>query len=135
MLLSQWTAHCPAAAAALLQAPGSIAHLVAQVASNEHDDNEYLLQGLAAFLLALCVHFNEDTTESSHSRDSLRQLLVKRIGIETFTSKIGEVSKHELYNKAAKHPQLRAAEPSEVLIDYEFCRLFKGLEGELVFFF
>ena len=90
-----------------------------------------LKSGLSAFVLALCVHFNEENTENStYSRDSLRQLLVKRIGIETFTSKIGEVSKHELYNKAAKHPQLRAAEPSEVLIDYEFCRLFKGLEGE-----
>lgn len=50
--------------------------------------------------------------------------------MEVFTSKLSEVSRHELYNKAAKHPQLRAKVAADVLIDYEFCRLFKGLESE-----
>ncbi|KPJ07721.1 General vesicular transport factor p115 [Papilio machaon] len=52
--------------------------------------------------------------------------------METFVSKLSEVSRHELYNKAAKHPQLRAKVPAEVLIDYEFCRLFKVLESVLI---
>jgi hypothetical protein len=42
---------------------------------------------------------------------------------------MGEVSRHELYSKAAKHPQLRPKQPSELLFDHEFCRLFKALEG------
>jgi hypothetical protein len=42
---------------------------------------------------------------------------------------MSEVSKHELYSKAAKHPQLRPKQPSELLLDHEFCRLFKALEG------
>lgn len=45
MLLSQWTAHCSAAVAALLRATGAVSYLVSQTCSNEHDDNEYLLQG------------------------------------------------------------------------------------------
>ncbi|XP_063537354.1 general vesicular transport factor p115 isoform X2 [Cydia strobilella] len=128
MLLSQWTAHCPAAVSAFLKVPGGVGYLVNQTCSNEHDENEYLLQGLSAFLLAICIHFNDDSVEN-YSKDSLKQLLLKRIGIETFTAKLSEVTKHELYNKAAKHPQLRVKMASEILIDYEFCRLFKVLES------
>lgn len=54
---------------------------------------------------------------------------MKRVGLETFLNKLGEVSKHEQYSKAAKHPQLRTRTPNELLLDYEFCRLFKALEG------
>ncbi|CAH2244045.1 jg12146 [Pararge aegeria aegeria] len=130
MLLSQWMSHCPAAVSAFLQVPGGVGYLVNQTSSNEHDDNECLLQGLSAFLLAICINFNDDSV-ASYTRDSLKQLLLKRVGMELFCAKLGEVSRHELYNKAAKHPQLRVASPKEVLIDYEFCRLFKSLESVL----
>ncbi|XP_047535372.1 general vesicular transport factor p115 isoform X1 [Vanessa atalanta] len=131
MLLAQWTAHCPAAVACFLRASGAVACLVNHTSCNEHDDNDCLLQGLSAFLLAICIHFNDDSVPSQ-SADSLRQLLLKRVGLETFTAKLGEVSRHELYNRAAKHPQLRGAAPADVLVDYEFCRLFKSLEGVLI---
>ncbi|KPJ02496.1 General vesicular transport factor p115 [Papilio xuthus] len=127
MLLSQWTARCAGAVTGFLRAPSAVAYLVNQTCSNDHDDNEYLLQGLSAFLLAICIHFNDDSVEN-YSRESLKQLVVRRVGMETFVAKLSEVSRHELYNKAAKHPQLRAKAPAEVLIDYEFCRLFKVLE-------
>lgn len=84
--------------------------------------------GLSAFLLATCIAFNDDSVEG-YGRESLRQLVVRRVGLETFAAKLGEVSRHELYSKAAKHPQLRAKAPHDLLIDYEFCRLFKVLEG------
>lgn len=130
MLLCQWMSYCPPAVASFLRAPGGVGWLVAQTCANEHDDNEHLLQGLGAFLLAICIHFNDDSVED-YSKESLRQLLTKRIGMETFTSKLSEVPRHELYNKAAKHPQLRAKVAADVLIDYEFCRLFKVLESVL----
>ncbi|CAH0755570.1 unnamed protein product [Diatraea saccharalis] len=130
MLLSQWLSYCPAAVSAFLNIPGGVGYLVNQTCSNEHDENEYLLQGLSAFLLAICIHFNDDSVEN-YSKDSLKQLLVKRIGMETFMAKLSEVTKHESYNRAAKHPQLRVKSPSEMLIDYEFCRLFKSLENVL----
>ncbi|XP_026500966.1 general vesicular transport factor p115 [Vanessa tameamea] len=131
MLLAQWTAHCPAAVGCFLRANGAVACLVNHTSCNEHDDNDCLLQGLSAFLLAICIHFNDDSV-TNHSADSLRQLLLKRVGLETFTAKLGEVSRHELYNRAAKHPQLRVAAPADVLVDYEFCKLFKSLEGVLI---
>ncbi|KAJ2945386.1 hypothetical protein O0L34_g189 [Tuta absoluta] len=131
MLLSQWMSYCPSAVSAFLKVPGGVGYLVNQTCSNEHDDNECLLQGLCAFLLAICIHFNDDSVEN-YSKDSLKQLLVKRIGMEMFAAKLSEVTKHELYNKAAKHPQLRVKGSAEILIDYEFCRLFKVLESVLV---
>lgn len=62
------------------------------------------------------------------------QLIEKRIGLETFLDKLGEVSKHEFYSKAAKQPQLRPKQPSDLLLDHEFCRLFKALEGKTYYF-
>ena len=62
-------------------------------------------------------------------QESLCQLISKRVGQEVFLDKLGEVSKHELYSKAHKHPQLDASSPDHLLLDHEFCKLFKALEG------
>ncbi|CAG2057696.1 unnamed protein product [Timema podura] len=62
-------------------------------------------------------------------QDKLKQLVGNRIGVEVFVDKLGEVSKHEVYSKAAKHPQLKPQFPSDLLLDHEFCQLFKALEG------
>jgi Uso1 / p115 like vesicle tethering protein, head region len=131
MLLSMWLSQCPLATSAFLNVPGSVSYLVTQVCSNEHDDNEYLLQGMCAFLIALCVQFNDDSVES-YTKEGLKQLLTKRIGLETFVAKLGEVSKHEMYSRAAKQPQIRAKSMGELLLDYEFCKLFKVLESEFI---
>lgn len=66
-------------------------------------------------------------------RDALRQLIANRVGTETFFNKLGIISKHEGYTQAAHKPQLRYRHPSEIFFDYEFCRLFKSLEGKNYF--
>ncbi|PNF28010.1 General vesicular transport factor p115 [Cryptotermes secundus] len=131
MLLSTWLAHCPLAVKQFLSIPTSIPYLTAQAGSNEHDDNEKLVQGMCAFLMGICVTFNDDTV-TTFSKEKLRQLVEKRLGLETFLDKISEVSKHELYSKAAKHPQFQAKQSSELLLDHEFCCLFKALEGMVI---
>lgn len=131
MLLSMWLSHCPLAVKQFLSIPTSIPYLTTQAGSNEHDDNEELVQGMCAFLMGICVTFNDDTV-TSFSKEKLRQLIEKRLGLETFLDKMGEVSRHELYSKAAKHPHLRPKQPSELLLDHEFCRLFKAFEGMIV---
>jgi len=128
MLLSVWLSHCPQAISSFLNINSSVGYLVAQICSNDHDDNEYLLQGMCAFLMGICFHFNDDSVES-YTKDALKQLLIKRIGLETFVAKLGEVSKHEMYSRAAKQPQIRAKSMGELLLDYEFCKLFKTLES------
>lgn len=59
----------------------------------------------------------------------MSQIIVKRIGLEEFLDKLGSVSRHEQYSQAAKHPQVRPRQPQDLLLDHEFCRLLKALEG------
>ena len=63
-------------------------------------------------------------------REHLRHIIEKRIGAEQFADKLSQVSKHESYNGAAKQPQLNYKQPSEVLFDHAFTRLFKKLESK-----
>lgn len=130
MFLSMWLSNCELAVKAFMSINGSIGFLIAQITANEHDENEYLIQGLCAFLMGICIQFNDNSVEG-HSRDDLCQLLVKRIGLETFSRKLNEVYKHESYSKAGKQPQIRIKSAADLLLDFEFCKLFKTLEGEL----
>lgn len=131
MLLSMWLAHCPTAVKTLLQSQGTMAYLTAQISGNEHDENEYLIQGLCAFLIGLCIQFN-DNSLGGQKRDEICQLVIKRIGQENFCNKLNEVSRHEAYSRACKQPQIRAKSANELLLDYEYCKLFKGLEALVV---
>lgn len=131
MLLSSWLASCPIAAQHFLSSPTTIPFITTTISAHEHDDLEVLCQGLCAFILGLCAQFN-DGSVPSFSRDSLMQLVSNRIGSESFTDKLGEISKNEAYSKALKYPQLIAADPSQLLFDHEFCRLFKSLEASVL---
>ncbi|XP_071442563.1 general vesicular transport factor p115 [Hetaerina americana] len=131
MLLSTWLSHCPAAVKQFLSIPSSVPYLTSQSGSNEHDENEELVQGACAFLLGICIYFNDDSV-GSYTQENLKQLIVKRIGLEIYLDKLGEVSRHEFYSKAAKQPQLQPKQPSELLLDHEFCRLYKALEGVII---
>ena len=88
-----------------------------------------MCQGLCAFLLGLCIQFN-DGSGTSFSTDSLRQLVTDRIGAEIFTDKLSNILRSEAYTKAVKSPQLAVKQPSDLVFDHQFCRLFKSLEGE-----
>ncbi|XP_036319935.1 LOW QUALITY PROTEIN: general vesicular transport factor p115 [Rhagoletis pomonella] len=128
MLLGMWLAHCPSAVKMFLGTNGTMAYLTAQISANEHDENEYLIQGLCAFLMGLCIQFNNNTL-ANQKRDAICQLVIKRIGQETFCNKLSEVSRHEAYSRACKQPQIRAKSSADLLLDFEYCKLYKGLEA------
>ncbi|XP_022219825.2 general vesicular transport factor p115 [Drosophila obscura] len=128
MLLSVWLAHCPGAVKALLETKGTTVYLTAQLCSNEHDEREFLFQGMCAFLMGLCIQFNDNSLPNQR-REDISQLIIKRIGQETFCNKLGEVSRHEAYSRACKQAQIRAKSAGELLLDYEYCKLYKGLEA------
>lgn len=131
MLLATWMAHCPPAVSIFLNVPGAMAFLTAQSSATEYDNNEELLQGLCAFLMGICVVFN-DNTVPNYSKENLSQLIEKRIGIETYISKLSDISRNEMYAKASKQPQLKAKYPNDLLLEFEFCKLFKALESTIV---
>lgn len=131
MLLAMWMSHCPPAVQIFLNVPSAMAFLTAQTSASEYDNNEELLQGLCAFVMGLCVAFNDNTVQN-YSKENLSQLIEKRVGLETYVLKLGEISRHEVYAKAAKQPQIRAKHSSELLLDYEFCKLFKAMESVII---
>lgn len=67
-------------------------------------------------------------------RASLRQIIEKRIGLEAFTNKLTQVTKSESYTRAIKKPHINYKQASEVVFDYEFCRLFKSVERKYLLF-
>ncbi|CAG2164249.1 unnamed protein product [Oppiella nova] len=131
MLLCTWCAHCPAVVSHFLSIPTNIPYLTSQVGLVEGDDLEILIQGICAFLLGICIHFN-DNSVPSFTKEDLCQLIVKRIGLEIFLDKLGSISKNESYSQAVQRPQLSYRRTEDVLFDYEFCRLFKSLEGLVI---
>lgn len=62
-------------------------------------------------------------------REKLKQLIEKRIGKENFVEKLGFITKHELYSRAAQKPQPAFSTPEHMLFDHEFTKLVKELEG------
>lgn len=63
-------------------------------------------------------------------REKLKQLIEKRIGKENFVEKLGFITKHELYSRAAQKPQPVFPSPEQMLFDHEFTKLVKELEGQ-----
>lgn len=131
MLLAMWMSHCPQAVKIFLNVPGAMAFLTAQTSASEYDNNEELLQGLCAFIMGLCVAFNDNSVQN-YSKENLSQLVEKRVGIETYCKKLSEISRHEVYAKAAKQPQIKVKHSNELLLEFEFCKLFKALEGVII---
>uniref|UniRef100_A0A0L8G801 General vesicular transport factor p115 n=1 Tax=Octopus bimaculoides TaxID=37653 RepID=A0A0L8G801_OCTBM len=131
MLLCGWLSDCSIAVTHFLCNTANVPYLIAQISASEGEELEQLVQGLCAFLLGISVLFNDDQNET-FNKDSLCKIIANRIGMETFIDKLSQVTKHESYTKAAKKAHLNYKHPNEVIFDYEFTRLFKSLENEVL---
>jgi hypothetical protein len=67
----------------------------------------------------------------SYPSESLERLLNKRIGVDLFQEKLESLSKSDYYAKALREPQLKFSSSTEMILDYEFARLYKILEGSI----
>ncbi|BFZ03569.1 hypothetical protein BsWGS_06608 [Bradybaena similaris] len=131
MILCAWLADCPIAVSHFLNNTANVPYLISQVSSSEGDEHEAIIQGLCAFLLGICMLYNDDSSKA-FSKTSLKQIIQNRIGLESFTDKLMQVAQNESYTRAAKKPYLNFKHPSEIVFDYEFTKLFKGLENEVM---
>ncbi|KAK5608469.1 Vesicle-mediated ER to Golgi transport protein [Crenichthys baileyi] len=127
MLLCTWISNCPIAVTHFLHNQDNVPFLTAQISENLGED-ERLVQGLCALLLGICVYYNDNSLEN-YTKEKLKQLIEKRIGKENFIEKLGFITKHELYSRAALKPQPVFLSPEQMLFDHEFTRLVKELEG------
>nr|XP_033942581.1 general vesicular transport factor p115 isoform X6 [Pseudochaenichthys georgianus] len=127
MLLCTWINNCPIAVTHFLHNQENVPFLTAQISENLGED-ERLVQGLCALLLGICIFYNDNSLEN-YTKDKLKQLIEKRIGKENFVEKLGFITKHELYSRAAQKPQPVFLSPEQMLFDHEFTKLVKELEG------
>ncbi|XP_032419422.1 general vesicular transport factor p115 isoform X6 [Xiphophorus hellerii] len=127
MLLCTWISNCPIAVTHFLHNQDNVPFLTAQISENLGED-ERLVQGLCALLLGICIYYNDNSLEN-YTKEKLKQLIEKRIGKENFVEKLGFITKHELYSRAALKPQPVFPSPEQMLFDHEFTRLVKELEG------
>eukprot|EP00064_Thunnus_orientalis_P007463 superscaffoldBa00000833_g7484 len=111
----------------LQQCTNILSQLTAQISENLGED-ERLVQGLCALLLGICIYYNDNSLEN-YTKEKLKQLIEKRIGKENFVEKLGFITKHELYSRAAQKPQPVFPSPEQMLFDHEFTKLVKELEG------
>ncbi|KAM4900607.1 general vesicular transport factor p115 isoform 8-T8 [Sylvia borin] len=127
MLLCTWLSNCSIAVTHFLHNPANVPFLTGQIAENLGEE-EQLVQGLCALLLGISIYYNDNSLEN-YRKEKLKQLIEKRIGRENFVEKLGFISKHELYSRAAQKPQPSFSSPDHMMFDHEFTKLVKELEG------
>ncbi|KAM6972338.1 general vesicular transport factor p115 isoform 2-T2 [Aplochiton taeniatus] len=127
MLLCTWINNCPIAVTHFLHNQENVPFLTGQISENLGED-ERLVQGLCALLLGICIYYNDNSLEN-YTKEKLKQLIEKRVGKENFVEKLGFITKHELYSRAAQKPQPVFPSPEQMLFDHEFTKLVKELEG------
>ncbi|XP_054680106.1 general vesicular transport factor p115 isoform X9 [Grus americana] len=127
MLLCTWLSNCSIAVTHFLHNPANVPFLTGQIAENLGEE-EQLVQGLCALLLGISIYYNDNSLEN-YRKEKLKQLIEKRIGRENFIEKLGFISKHELYSRAAQKPQPGFSSPDHMMFDHEFTKLVKELEG------
>uniref|UniRef100_A0A8C6Y238 General vesicular transport factor p115 n=1 Tax=Naja naja TaxID=35670 RepID=A0A8C6Y238_NAJNA len=127
MLLCTWLSNCPIAVTHFLHNSANIPFLTGQIAENLGEE-EQLVQGLCALLLGISIYYNDNSLEN-YKKEKLKQLIEKRIGKEIFIEKLGFISKHEFYSRAAQKPQPNFSSPDHMMFDHEFTKLVKELEG------
>ncbi|CAF2519309.1 unnamed protein product [Rotaria sp. Silwood2] len=131
IFLCTWLSNCTLAVQAFLSIQNSISYLISQIcAQSATDDRETLIQSLCAFAFGLCLIFNNNQI-SSYSTESLERIIKKRIGIDLFQEKLELLSKSDYYAKALRKPQLKLSKSHDMVLDYEFTRLYKILEGSI----
>ncbi|KAL8165954.1 UNVERIFIED_CONTAM: hypothetical protein K2H54_057062 [Gekko kuhli] len=129
ILLCTWLSNCPIAVTHFLHNSANVPFLTGQIAENLSVE-EHVVQGLCALLLGISIYYNDNSLEN-YRKEKLKQLIEKRIGKENFIEKLGFISKHELYSRAAQKPQPNFSNPDYMMFDHEFTKLVKELEGVL----
>ncbi|CAF3711010.1 unnamed protein product [Adineta steineri] len=131
IFLCTWLANCPLAVQAFLSIANSISCLISQIcAQSVAEDREVLIQSLCSFAFGLCLVFNNNQM-TTYSTESLERIINKRIGIDFFQEKLELLSKSDYYAKALQKPQLKLSKSNDMILDYEFARLYKVLEGSI----
>uniref|UniRef100_A0A915C6P9 Vesicle tethering protein Uso1/P115-like head domain-containing protein n=1 Tax=Parascaris univalens TaxID=6257 RepID=A0A915C6P9_PARUN len=132
MLLAVWLHGCPLAVAQFLQIEESVQYLTTHIdecgAEGTEDENQ-VTKGLMALVLAICLLYGD---HSADKKNSLNMTVERRVGNEKIVELLEGVSRSEHYVRAAQRPQPLSKNAQEMLLDFQFTKLFKFLEGQII---
>ncbi|KAL7074236.1 hypothetical protein ACQ4LE_006631 [Meloidogyne hapla] len=136
MLFATWFYNCTAAIEHFIKNDENINFLISQLVDQNTEITEtenQFIKGLVAFIIGICLHSWELAEDKTEKVSNLIQLLERRqIGRERIAEYLEGVAKSEFYIRAAQRPQPLAKNPSDLLVDYQFTKFFKGLENTLL---
>ncbi|KAI6175968.1 hypothetical protein M3Y97_00748000 [Aphelenchoides bicaudatus] len=101
-------------------------HLIETNAELREGESQ-VLKGLIAFALALCVQHYDKSEEKS----KLVDIINRRVGMENVAEALEGLTRTEFYIRAIQKPLPTVATAQELLLEYQFCKLFKDLEAPL----
>jgi len=103
-LVATWLDGCVSAVKAYLSSSASLPMLFELVvSSSEQKEGVVHIQGLCTLVIGLCFYYNEDSNGGSSSqfnRSSLHSIIVQRIGIDQFLTKLDSLRKTEHFLRA-----------------------------------
>lgn len=129
-LLCTWLNNCPLAVAQFLSTSTNVSFLISMIEQHHEGELEKIVGGLCAALVGICLAYNDGSCPD-YSPETVRQIIVHRIGQEAFAQSLTLISNSEYYTNAAKHPQVSVTNPSQLCFDHTFTVLFKQLSDVL----
>ena len=130
VLLCTWLNNCPMAVAQFLSTSTNVSFLISMIEQHHEGELEKIVGGLCATLVGICLAYN-DGSSTDYPPETVRQIIVHRIGQETFAQSLSLISNSEYFTQAAKHPQVTVTNPSQLCFDHAFTTLFKQLSDAL----
>lgn len=126
LLLCAWLVECPMAVNHFLSIQINVPFLTRVIQHHYDNEVDQLVGGLCAFLLGICLTYNDSSCES-YPPETLRQVIAHHIGQETFVQSLLRISSSEAFTRAAKQPNptCEFSKPNQVCFDYSFTVLFK----------
>ena len=131
ILLCTWLTDCNIAVAQFLSDSGNIPFLTSQMEHHYSTEQEQLVRSLSATLLGLCLVYH-DGSSTQYTSDTLRQIIVHRIGQDAFSEWLSFISSSEYFTQAAKFPQTVTDNLEHIGFDYSFTILFKQIQDLIV---
>uniref|UniRef100_A0A0N5AIB4 Uso1_p115_head domain-containing protein n=1 Tax=Syphacia muris TaxID=451379 RepID=A0A0N5AIB4_9BILA len=132
MLLAVWLHNCPLAVTQFLQVEDIVQYMTTQIdecgAEGSEGENR-VVHGLLALVLALCVL---DGEAADNDKNSLNAIVERRVGNEKIVELLDGISNSEQYVHAALQPQPKAKTSGDLILDYQFTKFFKSLEGQII---
>ncbi|KAI6214020.1 hypothetical protein M3Y94_00219600 [Aphelenchoides besseyi] len=132
MLLSVWLHNCGQAIEEFVAKDAHIDYLTSHLVETNtelREGEDQVIKGLIAFLLGICIQHYEN--QDSDRKNKLMDVVNRRVGMDAVAECLEGVTKTEFYIRAAQKPMPTVGNPQDLLLEYQFAKLFKTLEGPL----